>query len=154
MGGQLEEWVVGEAIDAAMCERVRGLLRGTLPEHVNATVTHEAPLVRVVVHVSPDEIAALATDLDDVDAPVLAAWGDWENDFEPPQGGDDYKLVVELTTKEPETFEPPEEGELSILSVYSKDGDNNEGWPTAFVLAARLARLLGAIEPENLRLAN
>ena len=79
---------------------------------------------------------------------------DWENEFTPPTGGEDYKLVLELATKEPETFEAPEDGELSILSVYSKDGDNNEGWPTAFVLAARLARLLGAIEPENLRLAN
>ena len=154
MGGTLEEWIVAEPIDVAMSDRVRSLLRGTLPAHVQAIVTYAAAIVRVAVSVPDDEIEALATDLDDIDAPVLTAWGDWQDDISPPREGETYQLVVELCSKEPETFENPDEGALSILSVYSKDGDNNEGWPAAFVLAARLARLLGAVEPAHLQLVN
>ncbi|MBL0215775.1 MAG: hypothetical protein IPQ07_18080 [Myxococcales bacterium] len=154
MSGSLEEWIVSEPIDGAMCDRVRALLRGTLPAHVQATVTHAAPFVRVAVLVPDDEIEAIAIDLDDLELPVLADWSDWQEDIEPPRDGATYQLILELVQKAPETFESPDEGELSILSVYAKDGDNRQGWPAAFVLAARLAKLLGAMEPEQLQLAN
>ncbi len=153
MGGTLEEWIVAEPVDAALCDRVRMLLQDTLPGHVRSTVSYAVPFIRIVVQVPDDEVEALAIDLDDIEAPVLEAWSDWQDDIEPPRDGAHYQLVVELTTKQPETFESID-GELSILSVYSKDGDNNEGWPTAFVLAARIARLLGAQEPEQMQLAN
>ncbi len=153
MGGTLEEWIVAEPVDAALCDRVRMLLTDTLPGHVRSTVSYATPFIRIIVHVPEDEVEALAIDLDDIEAPVLEAWSDWQDDIEPSRDGAHYQLVVELCTKQPETFESID-GELSILSVYSKDGDNNEGWPTAFVLAARVARLLGAQEPEQMQLAN
>ncbi len=153
MGGTLEEWIVAEPVDAALGDRVRMLLVDTLPGHVRSSVSFAAPFIRIVVQVPDDEVQALAIDLDDVEAPVLEAWSEWQDDIVPPRDGSHYQLVVELCTKQPETFESID-GELSILSVYSKDGDNNEAWPTAFVLGARIARLLGAQEPEQMQLAN
>jgi hypothetical protein len=54
-----------------------------------------------------------------------------------------------LVNKVPETFDWLDEQELPILSVYSKDADNRAAWPAAFVLAARLAKELGAVEPDE-----
>jgi hypothetical protein len=76
---------------------------------------------------------------------------EWEDEIDPLDEGEAYELRVELVNKVPETFTagPDPEAELPILSVYSKDGDNLAAWPAAFVLAARLAHELGAVEPED-----
>jgi hypothetical protein len=149
----LEEWILPGPINDVLAAKVDGVLRKVLPESLERSVPVEDAIVRIVVRVPHAELEALALRLD---APLdhFDGW-EWREEIDALESGDVYTLWVECARKVPETFEASGgagegagEGELPILSVYSKDGDNMAGWPVAFVLASRLARELGGWEPE------
>jgi hypothetical protein len=146
----LEEWVVTSPVDASLEKSVRGILPTILPPEVQPLVTIEEQVLVITVMVPGDNLSETVAQLDDV--PRLQHFVDgtwnWPEEIDPlDEEQTAYKLRVEIEKKTPETFEC--DRELSILSVYSKDGNNHAAWPVAFVLAARIAHELGAFEPEE-----
>ena len=149
----LEEWILPSPVDPALSARIEGMLCLVLPEPIARSVTIEDDALRVIVRVASGDLEALALRFDE---PLdhFDGW-DWRDEIDALAEGATYTLCVECMSKVPETFESGEletagEEELPILSVYSKDGDNLAAWPVAFVLASRLARELGAREPEEM----
>ncbi len=155
----LEEWILPAPVSPEIVARVEAVPENAVPARFERTVTwHEhrteagaaIEWVAVVVRVGEDDVRGLALDLDRPLGHFLG-W-DWEDEIDQlDDEAEAYELVVELMNKVPETFDSGRgEAELPILSVYAKEGDNHAAWPAAFVLTARLARELGAAEPESL----
>lgn len=143
----LEEWVLPAAVTPDLKVRVTGTLRNFVDQRFNPSVVADGESFRVTVRVRSDNLIEFAQTLE---RPLsfFDGW-DWEEEIDPLEDGDTYEFRVELVNKVPETFDWLDEKELPILSVYSKDGDNHAGWPAAFVLAARLAHEMGAVEPDH-----
>lgn len=141
----LEEWILTDRVDAALCARVARIVSELLPK-VEQTVVFDDGFLHVDVMIPRDALDDLATRLDE---PLdhFSGWS-WREEIDDLEEGEVYAIRVEMVEKVPETFES-DERELSVLSVYSKDRDNLAAWPVAFVLAARLAHELGAQTPED-----
>jgi hypothetical protein len=156
----LEEWILPGPVTPGLAARVTEILKEVVAARFAREVTwHEDRTeagevlgwLNATVRAGEDDIHDLARELD---RPLdyFDGW-DWEDEIDPLDDDEakKYALVIELMNKVPETFDSGRgEPELPILSVYAKEGDNLAGWPAAFVLAARLAHELGAVEPESL----
>ena len=141
----LEEWIVPEAITDQLAEREKQILGAALPGNFECRVEYDDARIVVILVAQLEQLARLA-ELLDKPLGVFEGW-DWEDEIEELEEGDSYLVEVELQQKVPETVARGE-SERPVLSVYSKDANNNEAWPIAFILAARLASELGAIEAE------
>ena len=141
----LEEWILTDRVDTALCARVTRIVSELLPK-VERTVVLDDGFLHVDVMVPRDALDDLATRLDEP-LDQFSGWN-WREEIDDLEEGDVYAIRVEVVEKVPETFES-DERELSVLSVYSKDRDNLAAWPVAFILAARLAHELGAQTPEG-----
>lgn len=143
----LEEWVLPRPVSDSLVVQLEQAVHDVIDESFEPTIVREGPFVYVTVRAAFDDLCALAEWLDQ---PLhhFDGW-DWEDELDALDDEDEpYLLRVELVNKAPETFTPLDAQELPILSVYSKDGNNHAAWPVAFVFAARLAKELGAVEPD------
>ena len=143
----LEEWILSERVTAAMISRVLEVVDAIVPQRFEpeVRVSSKGERLMVVVSVPDDAVTELATSLD-ATIGYFDDW-DWQEEIDELEDSNDYEIWVELTNKRPETISVAQE--LPVLSVGSNEGDNDAGWPLAFVLAARLAQELGAVEAED-----
>lgn len=140
----LEEWIVAEPIDEKLVARIELVLSKILPKEVERTISIAENSLFIDVSVLEDDLLDLATQLDSPLYHFIGSW-DWKKEIDELEEGDTYVLRVEVMRKHPETLGGDgDDSFYSVLSVYSKDADNNAGWPAAFVLASRIAYELGA----------